>query len=79
MSDAEFELAIAPFRPPSRRKVTPKMRAHGLRMRIRTMLLDLRAARRTLADLSADSRTALTTDLTTLATESTALASHLGS
>jgi hypothetical protein len=59
MSDAEFQLAIAPFRPPSRRRVTPKMRAHGLRMRIRTMLLDLRTARRTLADLPADSRTAL--------------------
>jgi len=73
MSDAQLHIALAAFRPPAGRKVTPRMRAHGLRMRIRAMRSDLRAARRTLGPLPPDALSLLSIDLTALATESTSL------
>jgi hypothetical protein len=79
MSDAEFQIAIAPFRPPASRRVTPRMRAHGLRMRVRTMLSDLRTARRTLSHVPPDAAAKLEADLASLAAESTALAKSLAS
>jgi hypothetical protein len=76
MTDAEFAVLMSRHKDPSRRRVTPKMRAHGLRMRIRTMLTDLDEAH-SIAPLPADTRTKLTADLTALARAAAALLAHV--
>jgi hypothetical protein len=66
MTDAEFAAVVDRLRDPaSRRKVTPRMRAHGLRMRLRAMRADLAAAS-ALGPLPPDAAATLAADLASL-------------